>query len=425
MTKVAEDRAEQLKRDPDKVLQELERRLRADLRAMGDFARVHPLPGSGADVPDDLDARLVVLGVEQAYSRDPGNAAEAAARHILESRGSTPRLYRNTLVFLAADTTRWQDLDEALRTYLAWGSILRDREPLDLSPHQVRQAETQHAAADSTVTARLPETYQWLLAPTQTSPQTPLTWQALRLAGPGALAVRASKRLRHEEALLTSLGPTSLRLELDRVPLWRGEHVSLRQLVDDFGRYSYLPRLRDTSVLLGAVRDGCALLTWEQDAFAYAESYDDAAQRYRGLRAGQQLALADGDTGLLVRPEVARRQLQAEIPPPSTPVMPETDSVLPDGPEPPRPLPTPGPVTPARPTRFHGTVTLDPARAGRDASKITEEVLTHLVGLLGSAVRVTLEIEADIPAGVPEHVVRTVTENSRTLKFTSHGFESE
>jgi hypothetical protein len=28
-----------------------------------------------------------------------------------------------------------------------------------------------------------------------------------------------------------------------------------------------------------------------------------------------------------------------------------------------------------------------------------------------------------VPDGVPEKVVRTVTENSRTLKFTEHGFE--
>ena len=45
VTKLAEDRAEQLRRDPDKVVQELEKRLRADLRTMGDFTRVHPLPG--------------------------------------------------------------------------------------------------------------------------------------------------------------------------------------------------------------------------------------------------------------------------------------------------------------------------------------------------------------------------------------------
>lgn len=39
--------------------------------------------------------------------------------------------------------------------------------------------------------------------------------------------------------------------------------------------------------------------------------------------------------------------------------------------------------------------------------------------------RVTLEVEATVPEGVPERVVRVVTENCRTLKFTSHGFERE
>lgn len=37
----------------------------------------------------------------------------------------------------------------------------------------------------------------------------------------------------------------------------------------------------------------------------------------------------------------------------------------------------------------------------------------------------TLEIEADIPNGAPDTIVRTVTENSRTLKFTNQGFEEE
>jgi hypothetical protein len=77
------------------------------------------------------------------------------------------------------------------------------------------------------------------------------------------------------------------------------------------------------------------------------------------------------------------------------------------------------------PKRFHGTVTLEPARVGRDAGRIADEVIAHLVGLVGADVKVTLEVEADIPSGVPDNVVRTVTENSRTLKFTSHGFERE
>jgi hypothetical protein len=56
---------------------------------------------------------------------------------------------------------------------------------------------------------------------------------------------------------------------------------------------------------------------------------------------------------------------------------------------------------------------------------IADEVIAHLAGLVGATVTVTLEIEAEVPTGAPDHVVRTVTENGRTLKFTSQGFERE
>lgn len=62
-------------------------------------------------------------------------------------------------------------------------------------------------------------------------------------------------------------------------------------------------------------------------------------------------------------------------------------------------------------------------RAGRNASQIADEVVSHLSGLPRAKVTVTLEIEAEIPKGAPENAVRTVTENSRTLKFASLGFE--
>lgn len=75
--------------------------------------------------------------------------------------------------------------------------------------------------------------------------------------------------------------------------------------------------------------------------------------------------------------------------------------------------------------RFHGSAALDPARAGRDASRIADEVIAHLVSLVGSEVTVTLEIEAKVMTGIPENVVRTVTENCRTLRFDTQGFERE
>lgn len=429
--KLAEDRAEQLKRDPDKVAQELSGRLRADLRKQGDFSRVHPLPQSSQDVPDDLDARLVVLGIDHPYSREPGSPAEHFAKAILESRVNTPRLYRNTLVFLAADKTRLQDLDEATRKYLAWESILAEKEQLDLSPHQVKQAETQRAAAESAVTARLPETYQWLLAPTQASPQAAVGWQSIKLAGQDPLAARASKKLKSEELLITAFAPTRLRMELDRVPLWRGNHVAIKQLVEDFARYLYLPRLREPGVLIESIKEGLGLLMWPHDSFAYAESFDEAAGRYRGLRCGQLVNVSEENrSGLLVRPEPALKQHQEEIAASGQAASERVAAAggVTTGEQPPGTIPgetEKSPTPPPKPKRFHGSVALDPARVGRDAGRIADEVIAHLAGLIGADVKVTLEIEADIPNGVPDNVVRTVTENSRTLKFTDQGFEKE
>lgn len=421
VTKLAEDRAEQLKRDSDKVVSELDRRLRADLRDIGEFSRIHPMPESGQDVGDDVDARLVVLSFDHPYGKEPGNAAEKAARAILESRGNTPRLFRNSLVFLAADNVRSQDLDEAVRKYLAWESVIDEKVQLDLAPQQLKQAEAQLSAANGVVAARLPETYQWLLVPAQASPQAPVELQAIRLSGQEHLAVRASRKLRSDELLLPSFGATRLRMELDRVPLWRNDYVSIRQLTEDFARYTYLPRLKNSSVLIGAIRDGLGLLTWEKETFAYADSFDEATGKYRGLRGGQLVSLLDsGASGLLVKPEAARRQMEADEAQRGVPV-PPAPAVNGGEPSPDAP-PTP---QPASPKRFHGSVELDPARVGRDAGRIAEEVIAHLTGLVGAQVTVMLDVNAEIPAGAPDQVVRTVTENAKTLRFTSQGFEKE
>jgi predicted AAA+ superfamily ATPase len=437
VTKLAEDRAQQYKRDPDKVVHEIENRLRTDLRKTGDFDRIHTVPPASQDIPDDLDARLVVLGIDQAYSKEAGNKAEAAAKAIMETRGNAPRIRRNTLVFLAADNTRLQDLEEAVRRFLAWDSIIDEKDALNLDPQQVKQAENQLKSAEGTVTARLPETYQWLLVPEQKTPQEAVKWEAYRLTGQDPLAVRASKRLRNEELLVPAMAGTRLRMELDKTPLWRGDHVSIKQLTDDFGRYLYLPRLRDSSVLTAAVQDGLSLLSWKEESFAYADSYDEANKHYRGLRCAQQLAVsADSAEGLLVKPDVAAKQQAADAE--RAGGMPGDTARTGNGFRDSSSTGAGGadngrggagvrgkPAAPPALKRFHGTADLDPARVGRDAARIADEVIAHLVGLIGSDVTVTLEIQARIPSGAPENVVRTVTENSRTLKFKSQGFEEE
>lgn len=429
VTKLADDRAEQLKQDVDKVHTEVRKRLTADLGMMGDFNRIHTMPSSDVDVPDDVTAALVVLSPEHPCSKDADNQAVTVAKKILEKRGNSPRLYRNTLVFLAADQTRLTDLDVAIRKYLAWQSILDEKESLDLTPGQVRQAQTQLSAADGAVKARIPETYKWLLVPTQhEDPKANVEWQATQLTGQEALAPRATKKLKNEGQLVPVLAGSYLRGFLDRVPLWRGDNVSVKQLMEDFARYTYLPRLADQGILLRAIEDGISQLTWETDGFAYADSHDATAGRYRGLKYGRHVVV-DVQNGMLIKPEAAQKQIEAEKPEPQP--QPGTEPFTSgDGQQGSLEIPSgngseaQAEAVQRKPRRYHGSVALDSTRVGRDAGKIADEVIVHLAGLMGANVKVRLEISAEIPDGAPENVVRTVTENSRTLKFDSHGFES-
>jgi len=150
----------------------------------------------------------------------------------------------------------------------------------------------------------------------------------------------------------------------------------VKQLAEDFARYVYLPRLKDSSVLVGAVRDGVGLLTWEEESFAFADSVDEVTGRYRGLRGGQLVSLADADSpGLLVKGAIARSQLVADSAKARMEEGPGAHGDAVDR----ATTPASGTATSvsskpaaAPPKRFHGTVTLDATRVGLDASRVAE-----------------------------------------------------
>ncbi len=218
-------------------------------------------------------------------------------------------------------------------------------------------------------------------------------------------------------------------------PLWRGENVSINQLWEDFCTYLYLPRLRDENVLLEAIAHGIGLLLWESESFAYAEGWDESRRRYLGLLAGQTDTIGMGSRGMLVKPEAALAQLERDRAEEAArhgaeprehvsaaPGTPPSDDGLSAG--------AAGTMTRAETAvpilrRFHGSVRLDTLRMGRDAGQIAEEIVTLLSNQPGARVAITLEIEAELPDGAPGDVVRTVTENAATLKFSTQGFEEE
>src|SRR6185437_3914073 len=199
-------------------------------------------------------------------------------------------------------------------------SIIADSEgenaPLNLDNFQKRQTTTQRANANAAVDARIPETFHWLIVPTQLKADGAVEWQSARLQGQDQLAVRASKKLKSDGQLAAQFASTLLRQELDKIPLWQGTHVSLKQLIEYFAQYLYLQRLAGPDVLISAAKDGVALTSWSTDTFAYAEGWDEAKQRYVGLQSARILPLTRDSSGLLVKPEVASQQFAAEATPP-------------------------------------------------------------------------------------------------------------
>lgn len=441
LTRIASDRAAQFKADV--VEDEIIRRVRDAVKLVprhegkerGDFAGVHVIPASSSDVPDEPECRLVLLSPKTPHRQKNENSrAQLAAKEMLDQRGGGPRHYRNMLLFLAPDTDRLADLEQAVRAWLAWTSILQERgaDQLNLDAGGERQANAQLKKNEETIDARLGETYSLLLVPTQDG-NNPVEWTTARLSGNENLVLRASKKLKRDGQLVTEWSPSNLRLELDKW-LWRNaSHLGVKQLWDYLATYLYLPRLRDEQVLSDAIRQGVGSTTWQEN-FAYADRVDENG-RYIGLVAGQLPQIFTNSDSVIVKPEIAQAQFAAgkiEEEKRAGALKYATKEIYTaDGPpahdDPARlqSLEQAARNAPRPPTRFQGSVVLDPKRVSSQSDKIAAEVIQHLASLMGANVTVTLEIQAAVPSGVPENVVRTVTENCRTLKFTQQGFESE
>ncbi len=416
VARLARDRTDRyLASDREAVAAAITERLELARREAGPFAGVHVAPRSSADVEDSDEARLVVLGPETPHvARSDDSLALRHAQDLLENRGNAPRTHRNMLVFLAGDQRRLEDLERAFAELLAWQSIDAEATELDLSAQQAAQAKSKRAEAERAASLRLADTYHWLLVPGQPDPNGPIEWDAIKVEGQAGLAARAGDKLVNEGRLYTALVPVLLRMRLDGVlaTLWEKGHVTVNEVWNAFSRYLYLPRLRDLNVLIETVRTGANSTVWETEGFAVSEAFDEENARYLGLTV-RGFHLGVTGTTLVVLPSEALKQ---------TPEDAETAEPDEDG-------NGMGEVngdegTAKKLRRFYGSVRLDSTRLNRDFGRVAQEIVSHLAGL-GSRVEITVEVRAERDEGFPEDVVRNVSENARTLRFESQGFEPE
>ena len=410
VNKLARDRAQSF--PAQEVQAEIINRLRR-VPKNRDFAAFHVSPPETSDVIDEARARVVVLHPESTHKRTTGHTeALKHAQKLLESRGTAQRLYKNMLVFIAADENDAGALRLAVRDFMAWGSIRDEREELNLDAQQRKQVATSLGKADETVDLRLRAAYNWLLVPVQPDPLGPIEFQASKISGDDNFYDRAVRRLRNDGLLIYEWSPHVLQMELDRY-IWgeeRGWQVRLKQLWEYLAQYCYLPRLFDHEVLVKAIKDGVGRF----DApFAYATGKSDQGHHI-GLVFRSLGSIYFDDHSILVHPDhvVEPPEVKRITPTPAEEKHPGDEKSI-EKPEPAKKVLA----------RYYGRVGIDPQRVNKDMGLIVEEVVERLTSQIGCEVEITLEISASRPDGFDESTVRTISENSRTLKFEQYGFE--
>ncbi|CRL11900.1 hypothetical protein NIT7321_02770 [Phaeobacter italicus] len=433
LNRVAADRAGQL--EDALVLVEIDKALSSYINGIADrghFDAVQVAPESSAAVPDEAGGvRAVVLGVEYPHNGRDKSEAMAEVKDILLQRGNTPRVYRNTLVFLAPDARQLENLKDAMRSLLAWDGIVRDANSgrLDLKSSEMSLAKDKAQEAKETVQTRLKETWSYLVYPYQDSAQTDVDFSSARIPAQDGLLSRASKKLVSEEALLPEIGPERLNRELEKY-IWNDrEHLHLKDLWEYLNRYTYLPRLKDREVLTRCVRSAIGAMV--PGPFAYAEAFEQSRAEYRGL-------LIEGASGstvtidpesLIVRPTTADVAREKQAPPKGSELSPSAPAASGDTQAHLHPSGDDAVVEAGSsakgsdgsqshdPTRFQGTVMLSPERPARDMAQIVEAIVEQLTTLPGAEVTLKLEIDAEVPSGLERSKVRTLTENATTLGF--------
>jgi len=417
----AEDRMARYDLD-EHILPELKKRLSSIFRGSSSFAGVHIFV-QNEDVVDDTQLRLIILPLRESYLAKKDSMATIAAQKFLEKRGNQPRLNQNRLIFLVADEDTKLTVYDQAKKFLAWQSIIHDKDALNLDQHRIKEATLSLKESDERLVAALRETYKWILTPYQEKEKqglSSLQWEGIRIPTMDSNPMESIvQKLKEAEVVIPFWAGIHLARILDEWYFKNNDDVLLKTLWDDFCRYLYLPRLVDEKVLINAVADGIQ----SKDFFAYASGKE--GDRYSGLKFGTNAMIVLDSASLVIKKGIAKNQLDKEQPTEEPGIFIPGGDEKPAGETPGTPESGDGSDQGVKKRHFYGTVDLNPTSATLDFDQIVREVVQHFSSKVRADVKIKVEVEASSKDGFDESTQRIVKENSRTLGFKQAEFEAE
>ena len=414
LNKVATDRADALsEREVEEcIVAELQEAVGGGSRRRAD---VIVCPQNSDDVKDLDTIQLIILPPSKFLPTRSSETDEAtaAAQDIIRNRGDAPRIHRNTLLFLGAKSDEIRALKNFVRTYLAWDSIINgDRRIQNLTGDRLSQAKSSLSSADTQLSKALVTAYRWALSPAQEDPQHGnyrLSKFPTDAAETGNIVDSAFDKFIEEEALVQEIAAAALDTLLKQY-MWNSEndkdHIGIDKLWNLLTGNVYFHRLRSRDVLIKCIVEGV-----EEGRFGYAKAHND--EGYEGICFREAIphplpTEADGDSGMLVNPEMAQL-VKDEM---SPPIGPDPPPIINPDPSPdPSPDPTPPPPGPQRivvTQTNQNEISLD------EIDQLRDEVIRNLNDD-NAEVTIEIVVTAHKPEGFSERTVRVVRENSAQL----------
>lgn len=418
LNKLADNRAADI--EPERIDTEIVKLLKDEERGgRGRWAGLHTAPHPASDVEDRAATRLVILGPDVPYAANNDSAAERAALDAVSRRAGGQRRFRNALVFLAADQKSLDEVRRTVRRMLAWQDIADDKK-LQMLEGQRDDARGRASDARRGAVQALRKSWSVMLSPfpdPQDSARVQLDRANVRNSGNETVAEAAWKKAAEENVVLQTLGPASLQDRLSALWPENQSDLDIDRLRDWFFEFPYMERLRDEQVLADAISTAVADPSGAGPALATGT---DASGKWQNLAFAKRIEPRFGAGALLVRNSAARRQLDEDMARGGKSGD-KGDAPLPTGPG--GASENPAPETKASPKRFTAMIEVDALKGLSKLGQVFESVVHELDRAPGTRFRIVLELQADNDAGYASDVADIVSDNAKTLGFSSARFD--
>jgi len=232
---------------PEEIRRELERRLKELVKETGDWqVRITDKP---EDVPDVRDLQMVVFPPDKPYQES--EQFREQVKRVFETKGNTPRVYRNALVVVVADKSGIENAEQKVREFLALKRIEGSEERKKLSQRDQQRLKEEREAADNEAPRQLCNAYRFVFKVTGKG----VEWIDMGVMSIGEsmdLVRRVQSHLHQRDLLMTEkVNPYQVK-EL----MGSKKERPLEEIWEDYGKFPRLPMLLNRGVLAEAVRIG-------------------------------------------------------------------------------------------------------------------------------------------------------------------------